>query len=124
MEKFRQERSSIAEEVAELCLDVQTFLSDVQLERQQKAEDQAIFLRQFHKNLHQENRMFLTAIQQERLSQAQKQAIFLRKFHKNLQQENRKFLTATQKERLAQAKQQKQNLRQFRQELSICVFGK
>jgi hypothetical protein len=37
MEKFRQERSSIAEEVAELCLDVQTFLSDVQLERQQKA---------------------------------------------------------------------------------------
>jgi len=61
MEKFRQERLSIAEEVAAICKDTQAFLSDSKTKRLKQAEEQAVFLRQFHEKVQQENRVFFNS---------------------------------------------------------------
>nr|CAO88767.1 unnamed protein product [Microcystis aeruginosa PCC 7806] len=46
MEKFRQDRLSIAEEVTKLSREVQSFLLDVKSGRQKQAQEQATALRQ------------------------------------------------------------------------------
>ncbi|MCZ8101804.1 MAG: gas vesicle protein GvpC [Burkholderiales bacterium] len=71
MEKFRQERLSIAEEVAELSREVQAFLSDVKTKRQDQAQEQATALRQSFQKVQQESLAFLTATQKQRLAQAE-----------------------------------------------------
>jgi len=73
MEKFRQERLSIAEEVAELSREVQSFLLDVKTERQKQAQEQSTALRKSFQKVQQESHLFLTATQKQRLAQAEKQ---------------------------------------------------
>ncbi len=63
MEQFRQDRLSIAEEVAKLSREVQSFLSDVKTERQKQAQEQATALRQSFQKVQQESHLFLTATQ-------------------------------------------------------------
>jgi len=65
MEKIRQEHRSIAEEVAQLFKDTQTFLSDTTTQRHAQAKKQAEELFKFHQNLQQENHDFLTATHQK-----------------------------------------------------------
>jgi D-ribose pyranose/furanose isomerase RbsD len=68
MEKFRLERLSIAEEVAELSRGVQSFLLDVKTERQKQAQEQATALRESFQKVQQDSRVFLTATQKQRKS--------------------------------------------------------
>ena len=80
MEKFRQERLSIAEEVAKLSQEVQAFLLDVKTERQKQAQEQATALRESFQKVQQDSLAFLTATQKQRLAQAEKQKEDLRQF--------------------------------------------
>ena len=80
MEKFLQDRLSIAGEVAKLSQEVQAFLLDVKTARQKQAQEQATALRQSFEKVQQESLAFLTATQKQRLAQAEKQKEDLRQF--------------------------------------------
>jgi len=114
MEKFLQDRLSIAGEVAKLSQEVQAFLLDVKTERQKKRKNRQLLCANLSKKFNKKALRFLTATQKQRLAQAEKQKEDLRQFQEQRLAEAKRLDNNLRQQRLDRAKQLKDDLSQFR----------
>jgi len=84
IEKIRDERRSIAEEVNQLFAETNQFLSVTRTNRIAQTQEQAQRLHKFHENLKQETRGFLVSTATKRTAQAQAQKQYLHQFRQDL----------------------------------------
>ncbi len=84
MERIRQERLSIVEEVTQLFRETNEFLSATTAHRQEEAKKQAQQLHQFHQQLEQTTHDFLAQTAKERVAQAKEQKQHLQTFRQDL----------------------------------------